>query len=63
MTDTGSASGESSEGRAYPLMSRGEPVADESMMTDTLAAILKELRIMKMEIAANKADLTRSWSI
>ena len=53
MPDTGSASGESSEGRAYPLRSRGEPVADESRMTDPLAAILKELRIMKKEMAAN----------
>ena len=56
MPDTGSASGESSEGRAYPLRSRGEPVADESRMTDPLAAILKELRIMKKEMAANKAE-------
>ena len=56
MPDTGSASGESSEGRAYPLRSRGEPVADESRMTDPLAAILKELRLMKKEMAANKAE-------
>ena len=49
MPDTGSVSGESSEGRAYPLRSRGEPVADESRMTDPLAAILKELRIMKRD--------------
>jgi hypothetical protein len=56
MPDTGSASGETSEGRAYPLRSRGEPVADESRMADPLAAILKELRLMKKEMAANKAD-------
>jgi hypothetical protein len=56
MPDTGSASGETSEGRAYPLRSRGEPVADESRMTDPLAAILKELRLMKKEMAANKAE-------
>jgi hypothetical protein len=31
-------------------------VADESGMTDPLAAILKELRLMKNEIAANKAE-------
>jgi hypothetical protein len=47
MPDTGSASCESSEGTAYPLRSRGEPVADESRMTDPLAAILKELRLIK----------------
>jgi hypothetical protein len=46
MPDTGSASVESSEGRAYPLSSRGEPVADESRMTDPLAAIFKELRLI-----------------
>jgi hypothetical protein len=56
MPDTGSASGETSEGRAYPLRSRGEPVADDSRMADPLAAILKELRLMKKEMAANKAE-------
>jgi hypothetical protein len=56
MPETGSASGESSEGRAYHLRSRGEPVADESRMTDPLTAILKERRLMKKEMAANKAD-------
>jgi hypothetical protein len=56
MPDTGSASGETSEGMAYPLRSRGEPVADESRMSDPLAAILIELRLMKNEMAANKAD-------
>ena len=56
MPDTGSASGESSEGRAYSLRNRGEPVADEPRMTDPLAAILKELRLMKKEMAANKAE-------
>jgi hypothetical protein len=47
MPDIGSASGETSEGRAYSLRSRGEPVADESGMADPLAAILKELRLIK----------------
>jgi hypothetical protein len=56
MPDTGSESGETSEGRAYPLRSRGEPVADESRMTDPLAAILKELRLVKKEMGANKAE-------
>ena len=56
MPDTGSASGESSEGRAYPLRSRGEPVADESRMTDPLAAILKELRIMKKVLIYEKEN-------
>jgi Retrotransposon gag protein len=56
MPDTGSASGEMSEGRAYPLRSRGEPVADESRMADPLASILKELRLMEKEMAANKAE-------
>jgi hypothetical protein len=56
MPDTGSASGETSEGRAYPLRIRGEPVADESRMADPLAAILKELRLMKKEMAADKAE-------
>jgi hypothetical protein len=56
MPETGSASGEMSEGRPYPLRSRGEPVADESRMADQLAAILKELRLMKNEMAANKAE-------
>jgi hypothetical protein len=56
MPDTGSASGESSEGRAYPLRSGGEPVADESRITDPLAAILNELRLMKTELAANMAE-------
>jgi hypothetical protein len=32
-------------------------VADESRMTDPLAAFLKELRLMKNEMAANKADI------
>jgi hypothetical protein len=31
-------------------------VADESRMADPLATILKELRLMKNEMAANKAD-------
>jgi hypothetical protein len=31
-------------------------VADESRMTDPLAAISKELRLMKNEMAANKAE-------
>jgi hypothetical protein len=52
----GSASGESSESRAYPLRSRGETVADKSRMADPLVAILKELRLMKHEMAANKAE-------
>jgi hypothetical protein len=56
MPDTGSASGETSEGRAYSLRSRGEPVAGESRMTDPLPAILNELRLTKMEMAANKAE-------
>jgi hypothetical protein len=56
MPDTGSASGETSEGRAYPLRSRGETVADESRMADPLADNLKELRLMKTEMAANKAE-------
>jgi hypothetical protein len=60
MPNTGSASGESSEGRAYPLRSSGEPVADESRMTDRLAAILKELRLMKKYIAANKAEFDQN---
>jgi hypothetical protein len=55
MPDTGSASGESSEGRAYPLRSRMEPVVDESRMKNQLAAILQGLRLMKKEMAANKA--------
>jgi hypothetical protein len=60
MPDTGSASGETSEGRAYSLRSRGESVADESRMTDPLAAILNELRLMKKEIAANKAEFDQN---
>jgi Retrotransposon gag protein/Zinc knuckle len=56
MPDTGSASGETSEGRAYPLRSRGETMADDSRSADPLATILKELRLMKKEMAANKAE-------
>jgi hypothetical protein len=57
MPNTGSASGESSEGRAYPLRSMGEPVAEESRMTGPLFAILKELRIITKEMEANKAEV------
>jgi hypothetical protein len=57
MPDIGSASGETSEGRVYSLRSRGEPVADESRMADPLAAILKELRLMKKEMSVNKAEI------
>jgi hypothetical protein len=56
MPDTGSASGKTSDGRAYPLRSRGETVADDSRSADPLATILKELRLIKKEMAANKAD-------
>jgi hypothetical protein len=56
MPDTGSASGETSEGRAYPLRSRGETVADDSRSADPLATILKELRLIKKEMAANMAE-------
>jgi hypothetical protein len=56
MPDTGPESGDTSEGRAYTLRSRGEPVADESRMADPLADILKELRLMKNEMEANKAE-------
>jgi hypothetical protein len=63
MPDTRSASGETSEGRAYPLRSREEPVAGDSRMADPLAAILKELCLMKKEMAANKVEFDKSWSI
>jgi hypothetical protein len=32
-------------------------VADESNITDPLAAILKDLRLMKKEMAASKAEI------
>jgi hypothetical protein len=60
MPETGSASGETFEGRAYPLRSRGEPVADEFRMEDPLSAILKELRLTKKEMAANKAEFDQN---
>jgi Retrotransposon gag protein len=62
MPDSGSASGDSSqpsEGRAYPLRSRNEPVPDEGGLTDAMTAILKELRSMKLEMASNKVDFER----
>jgi hypothetical protein len=60
MTDTGSESGETSEDRAYPLMGRGEPVADDSRMADPLAANLKGLRLIKKEMEANKTELDQN---
>jgi hypothetical protein len=45
-----------SQGRTYLLRSRAEPIADESRMADPLATIFKELRLMKNENAANKAE-------
>jgi hypothetical protein len=35
-------------------------MADESRMADPLAAILKELRLMKKEMAANKAEFDQN---
>jgi non-homologous end joining protein Ku len=35
-------------------------MADESRMTDPLAAILKELRLVKKEMAANKAEFDQN---
>jgi hypothetical protein len=57
MPDTGSASGESSqpsEGRDYPMRRRNEPAPDEAGLTDSVSLILKELRLMKKEMACNK---------
>jgi hypothetical protein len=59
MPDTGSASGESSqpsEGRDYPMRRRNEPTPDEGGLTDSISLILKELRLMKKEIASNKTE-------
>jgi hypothetical protein len=60
MLDTRSVSGETSEGKAYSMRSRGEPEADESRMTAPLAAILNELYLMKKEMAANKAEFDQN---
>jgi hypothetical protein len=60
MPDTGSASGDSSqpsEGRDYPLRRRNEPAPDEGGLTDSLSTILKELRLLKKEMASNKAEV------
>jgi Retrotransposon gag protein/Zinc knuckle len=62
MPDTGSASGDSSqpsEGRAYPLRSRNEPTPDEGGLSDPLSVILKELRLLKKEMASNKAEFDK----
>jgi Retrotransposon gag protein/Zinc knuckle len=59
MPDTGSASGESSqpsEGRDYPMRRRNEPAPDEGGLTDSISLILKELRLMKKEMASNKTE-------
>jgi hypothetical protein len=59
MPDTGSASGESSqpsEGRDYPMRRRNEPAPDEAGLTDSITLILKELRLMKKDMASNKTE-------
>jgi hypothetical protein len=59
MPDTGSASGESSqpsEGRDYAMRRRIEPAPDEGGLTDSISLILKELRLMKNEMASNKTE-------
>ena len=59
MPDTGSASGDSSkpsEGTDYPLRRRNEPARDEEGLTDSTSLILKELRLLKKELASNRAE-------
>jgi hypothetical protein len=59
MPDTGSASGESAkpaEGRDYPMRRNNEPASDEGGLTDSISMILKELRLMKKEMASKKTE-------
>jgi hypothetical protein len=63
--DTGSASGNSlqpSEGRDYPLRRRNEPAPNDGGSTDSLSMILKELRLLKKEIASNKAEVDKKMA-
>jgi hypothetical protein len=59
MPDTGAASGDISEpqeGRDYPMRGRNEPAPDKEGFTDSIFYDLRELRLMKKEMASNKTE-------